>query len=80
MKRLLRAQAEGVLCSTLSPGFPQTSRFSDRDDMDVVFRFARHIVVLVDGKVFAEGAPSHRCQRECERRSILDEATWPNRH
>jgi branched-chain amino acid transport system ATP-binding protein len=27
-------------------------------DMDVVFRFARHVVVLVDGKVFAEGAPS----------------------
>lgn len=27
-------------------------------DMDVVFRFARHVVVLVEGKVFAHGASS----------------------
>lgn len=33
-------------------------------DMDVVFRFSQHVVVLVGGKVFAEGAPSEIAANE----------------
>jgi branched-chain amino acid transport system ATP-binding protein len=33
-------------------------------DMDVVFRFAREITVLVDGRVFARGTPAQIAEHE----------------